>query len=616
MADMNYMGLDGFVWFMGVVEDRNDPEQLGRVRVRCLGFNSPNLSSIPTSDLPWAHVMHPTTDPSMHGMGKTPSFLVEGGWVVGFFRDVDKQQPVIIGTLPGVPETQGGIESAYNSGFNDPRHKNSNQVNSVGKKQYAKEDDDGKTWNAGEASGPITKDGVNYDPKYGDKSYGPYPLGGFVNGIDDEDGVFSRASGHSFGESDTNRLAKGSGHGMLSAKDSAYTKWVLIPHSDQKLDEENPMHKGYGVDPAEDEYVNGGIDIYGNKELLDEAPLDSASSYSTMAGKSDGPNVAPRQSSAPNPIFILENSDINDRESHPHPAAGAPQTVDASHTADAINPLYYSGQDEYTAEKWNEPRTTDKTKGGTTRYAAKYPYNHVFESESGHIKEYDDTPGSERIHEWHRTGTFYEIDADGTKHTRVVGNNYEVIHGTDFVNIKGDVNLTIESNCKTYIKGDWNIQVDGNKYETVKGNVHETYGTTLDSHHHVTLVHGEREETVTKNVIQTYGTTRDKHFHTRLVTGSTNDTVLRNVTETYGTLTSHGRSTTISGTDTKSTGLSTNLTTGTSYNVTTGTSWNLTTGTSWNYTVGTAWDGTTGTTWDHESTGIVTIEGEKIELNP
>ena len=88
------------------------------------------------------------------------------------------------------------------------------------------------------------------------------------------------------------------------------------------------------------------------------------------------------------------------------------------------------------------------------------------------------------------------------------------------------------------------------------------------------------------------------------------------MTETYGTLTSHGRSTTISGTDTKSTGLSTNLTTGTSYNVTTGTSWNLTTGTSWNYTVGTAWDGTTGTTWDHESTGIVTIEGEKIELNP
>ena len=28
-----HMGLDGFVWFVGVVEDRNDPEFLGRVKV-------------------------------------------------------------------------------------------------------------------------------------------------------------------------------------------------------------------------------------------------------------------------------------------------------------------------------------------------------------------------------------------------------------------------------------------------------------------------------------------------------------------------------------------------------------------------------------------------------
>ena len=48
--------------------------------------------------------MHPVTDPSMNGMGNTPSFMVEGTWVVGFFMDAeDKQQPVIIGTLPGVP---------------------------------------------------------------------------------------------------------------------------------------------------------------------------------------------------------------------------------------------------------------------------------------------------------------------------------------------------------------------------------------------------------------------------------------------------------------------------------------------------------------------------------
>jgi hypothetical protein len=73
------------------------------------------------------------------------------------------------------------------------------------------------------------------------------------------------------------------------------------------------------------------------------------------------------------------------------------------------------------------------------------------------------------------------------------------------------------------------------------------------------------------------------------------------VTETYGTLTSHGRGTTIVGTDTKSTGLSTNLTTGTS----------------WNYTVATTWSGTTGSTWDHTSDADITITGgPNIYLNP
>ena len=76
MATANFMGKDGFVWFVGVVEDRNDPLELGRVRVRCLGHHTADLTQLPTADLPWAHVMHPVTDPAMHGMGMSPSFLV------------------------------------------------------------------------------------------------------------------------------------------------------------------------------------------------------------------------------------------------------------------------------------------------------------------------------------------------------------------------------------------------------------------------------------------------------------------------------------------------------------------------------------------------------------
>ena len=53
------MGKTGFQWFVGVVEDRNDPQKVGRVRVRCLGYHTPDKGKLPTADLPWAHVMNP-----------------------------------------------------------------------------------------------------------------------------------------------------------------------------------------------------------------------------------------------------------------------------------------------------------------------------------------------------------------------------------------------------------------------------------------------------------------------------------------------------------------------------------------------------------------------------
>ena len=101
----NFMGKDGFQWFVGVVEDRQDPKKLGRVRVRCLGYHTENHGDLPTSDLPWANPMNPITSATVSGVGQTPLGVVEGTWVVGFFQDgAEAQQPIIFGTLPGVPK--------------------------------------------------------------------------------------------------------------------------------------------------------------------------------------------------------------------------------------------------------------------------------------------------------------------------------------------------------------------------------------------------------------------------------------------------------------------------------------------------------------------------------
>jgi hypothetical protein len=125
-------------------------------------------------------------------------------------------------------------------------------------------------------------------------------------------------------------------------------------------------------------------------------------------------------------------------------------------------------------ETFDEPAST---------YAAVYPDNNVIETSSGHIKEYDDTTDAERIHEYHKSGTFYEIDKDGNKVTRIVGDNYQIVAGKEFVNVKGDVNLTIDANCNTYVKGDWNIQVDGNVIENIKGTYDQnvTGDSTIDA---------------------------------------------------------------------------------------------------------------------------------------
>lgn len=106
--DPNSIGNNGFFWFVGQVEDRNDPLKMGRVRVRIYGLHALNLSLAPVDSLPWATIMMPPTNPGVQGFGATPVGLVPGSTVVGFFMDgADKQVPVVMGTIYGVNDIDG-----------------------------------------------------------------------------------------------------------------------------------------------------------------------------------------------------------------------------------------------------------------------------------------------------------------------------------------------------------------------------------------------------------------------------------------------------------------------------------------------------------------------------
>lgn len=291
----NFMGKDGFQWFVGVVEDRNDPKTLGRVRVRCLGYHTEDLIKLPTADLPWAHPMNPITSATVSGIGQTPLGAVEGTWVVGFFTDGNRaQQPVIIGTLPGVPKDL-----------------------------------------------PVKDD---------TKGFQDYISGSFPK----------------YKETDVNRLA--------------------VNEKDDDGNETNP------------------------------------------------------------------HSTLTQRRTTRELAVGTAQ-IDGVVTGVA---QFDADLDTENGGKWDQPEIP---------YNAEYPHNHVYESEGGHLKEFDDTKDNERINERHTSGSGYEIGPDGTKVTKVVKDNYNIITNDDYCHIQGtsrqtvDKGLRVRVNSKGESGNNYNIEV-------------------------------------------------------------------------------------------------------------------------------------------------------------
>lgn len=92
-------------------------------------------------------------------------------------------------------------------------------------------------------------------------------------------------------------------------------------------------------------------------------------------------------------------------------------------------------------------------------YGAKYPYNHVTETESGHIVEFDDTPRQERIHTYHRTGSFTEIDPNGTQVNYIVGDAFWIMERNGCIHVNGECNITVDGDTNIYARSDANIQV-------------------------------------------------------------------------------------------------------------------------------------------------------------
>ena len=118
---------------------------------------------------------------------------------------------------------------------------------------------------------------------------------------------------------------------------------------------------------------------------------------------------------------------------------------------------------------WSQPETP---------YAARYPYNKVTASESGHVQEIDDTPGAERLHTAHKSGTFTEIGPNGTQVTRIVGDNYTIVDSNGYILIEGRANVHVAGECNVMIMGDANLTMNGK----VNMDVHNDFNLNVAGH--------------------------------------------------------------------------------------------------------------------------------------
>lgn len=122
-------------------------------------------------------------------------------------------------------------------------------------------------------------------------------------------------------------------------------------------------------------------------------------------------------------------------------------------------------------EAWDEPESA---------YKGEYPYNKVTQTESGHIIEIDDTPGAERLHIYHKAGTYIEIDSNGSVIRRTKGSSYEIIDRNGKIAISGEADISVNGACNIFVGNDANIEVEGDVNLTCHNDITAQAGGTIN----------------------------------------------------------------------------------------------------------------------------------------
>jgi len=232
--------------------------------------------------------------------------------------------------------------------------------------------------------------------------------------------------------------------------------------------------------------IAGGAGTIGFRDLTGRFPPRDDSDVKYLTGQNPESDISrlARGVQAENHVSLKRKRDTRVKRI---PRAILHETINkdisgSPYPSDRPSPTFYELRDGFPKDDgesyWNEPFPRHgETRKSQVQYSSnrkgaigsRYPFNKVEESESGHIFEVDDTPGNERIHTFHTSGTCEEIQANGDKIVKVVGDNYEIVVGDDKVFIRGNSDVTVEGTVRLYILGDCIQEIEGSSFTTIKG---------------------------------------------------------------------------------------------------------------------------------------------------
>lgn len=497
--------------YTGVVENRYDPLKLGRCQVRIIGLHTHDKTKLPTSDLPWAYPMQPILSAAVSGIGHTPLGLVEGTWVVVMFQDEDKQYPIIIGSLGGIPQTE------TNPSVDDStiKLKIGGELTQSSAHSNVVVDGQGNPVTTSEGSAITSGSDVTLENTNSLKRATEFTASSAcVELIKKFEGLRLKAYQDSVGiwtiGYGTTRI---NGRPVQPEETCTKTEAESYLMQDVKNIAEAPVKRNTRGLITQSMYdalccftYNVGPGNFAKSTLLKDVNsskyLDAAAGFLqwTKAGGVELKGLV-RRRTAEKDLFL--NDGI------PNEAGELPQETQStsSSTAEVLStgstsqdntdapqstnsvqgfvdpngkyPLYFNEPDTNRLARHEEINKTivykkeasivegvEVSDGSTwdqspIPYNAQYPFNHVMQTESGHVLEFDDTPNCERIHLYHKAGTFTEIDANGTQVNRISGDGYEILERNGFVQIHGSLNVTVDGAKNLYVKNALNVNVDG-----------------------------------------------------------------------------------------------------------------------------------------------------------